>query len=623
MEKLEKETKTNSKNYISSYKNFNNLYWINLKISLKATSIITAGVITSFSIFLLLIVEFASGYSVQKSYASYRDVVYIFITAIVIVNAMVISFYLYKTQNRTGIQAIELRAGYTVFKSFIIRQLVQLTIIVVYLLPLFLLSVPMMFIFNMDSKFYFGTLFSQLFFIIFLGIFSSLIINAIVLSFKTAMAACLSTIFMIFCSITPFVYNLATSVGNLSSGEKQKVPLINLKFKSGSDFYNNFKNDANLSSVFDDNTPENKSKTLDNLNENYNKAADSLAKINPSNNRFKNNDLKTWRVSDNNQLYTYALKKGEIMYNYMLGEDQLTEWNLLSNTSFGKLLIDINETFFKEDIYSNLVKEFKSVTPNIYKRSYNMGQDSNKINVTLNNFIKEIDKTLPQYSGLVNYINKFYLANYDYLILDNKTLIDTISNDSIYNESSWGKESACSTWGEGSKNCNSETINKNDEYKNKYTEYPELTIFNGLFLGLWKNSMIFNIDNKEDVNYSLDDYSKLTKSFSTSSTNIMIHFPMMFSGIFMDSLVDDGLSTQSFLSVSRPVTYIKNLFDYEKQAPENKNKTNNSSLTPLFKDGYLKYSSYFIKGLAFFVYLLVASPLAYLTWLSYRRRARV
>ncbi|AKU79345.1 hypothetical protein [Spiroplasma turonicum] len=609
----------------NSYKNFNNLYAINLKITLKSPGILTMGIIMAALLFILFIIEFSVEYSIEASYSTYRDIVYIFISFTVLLYTLVSSFYLYKKQNKTGIQAIELRAGYTVLKSFLIRQFVQLTSFFIYVLPVIILSFSFIYIFNMTISFYFGTVFSQIFFILFLGLFSTIIINSFVLLFKTAMSACLSTIFIIILSLVPFIYNLSKIMN--SNKEIQSYISTNLKLKSGYDFYDNFKNNQEINYIFSDESKNQNSSTLENIYENYNSALFNLDNDSVYN-RLKSDDIKLWRFNERNSndpILVYPIKKGAVLFNYMLKnenqENDNKSWTLLNNTNIGKLLLNINKQLLDIN-FESLPKKFSNIKPNIYN-SY-IYSTNNKLNVTLENLLTAFNNYLPQYNDLAEFINNFYIRNYEYLTNNNSEnikLLDTISTSGENGNNSWLK------WDEGIKNISGspdkDIVEQNNNYKKKYEKFPELLIFNSILLGLWKNSMIFNVYDKLDVSYSLDSYENFKQKFSGASTNIILHFPMMFSGVFMNPVQDDSLSTIATLSVSKPSAYISNIFSFEKYAPENKINTNNPALEPIYKNSNLEYSSYFIKGLAFFIYLLLVSPIVYFNYILFKRKAKI
>ncbi|ASP27870.1 hypothetical protein SCORR_v1c00950 [Spiroplasma corruscae] len=607
-----------------NYKNFNNLYTINLKVSIKTASILAIGIIMSVVLFIFLAVELSTSYSPEASYSSMRDLTYIFCSGIAILTMMVLSFYLYKTQTKNGIQAIELRAGYTIFKSFLIRQFIQITIFSIYIIPVFVLSLSFIFLFNISVSFYIGTIFSQIFFVLIIGLLAGIIVNTLILGFKTAMAACLSTIFLILVSLVPFIYNISSSTFSNMNGSSNNLNLstINLKFKTGSDFYQEFKDDSNVKNIFKDDI-----NSLYNLNNNYNSMLDEFVNVggNRSKEPYVTNSLSKWLIDYKVKSFNPLNKpffEGELMYNYKLVKYEKPVLYIFQNMSFFELLKAINDKLLSDDIFNSLNKSYQNVVPYIF----NNNKYNKTINVRLESLLNDVKTYLPDYSNLAEYINQVYLENYDFMSNRENNIINTVvssSYNSLYENDTWGYRFFCdSNYNVNSKpNCDKDVVDRNDKLAEKYKLYPELKVFNAVFLGLWKNSMLFSMSDEESVSSSLDSYLYASQKYSSIRTQIILHWPMLFSGLFMDPLIDDSYSTLSSISMSKPSTYIKNLFNYEYLSPEYL--PENSGLTPIFEKEKLEYSLYFNKGLAIFVYIVLVSPLLYIDWLLFKRKARI
>ncbi|AGR40809.1 ABC transporter permease [Spiroplasma taiwanense] len=676
---LKDKSKDKSKGNKKELRNYFVLYGINLNLTFKNVGVVLSGLL-----FLLMAIIFFSLETFSavkqnnlKNYSLYKNLSYIFLSGTIIFQVLLTSLYLFKRQFKNGITAIELRAGYKAWKSFTIRILIELTVLWVYVTIALVIVVFLNLISGANMEIFASLLYAQIFYLYFLSLISILIISALMIFFSTAISTSLGMVFICLVSLSPVFGSLKYIIS--SSGQTNY--LANIKLKAGYDFYNNFKYDQNL---FDDNAEKSetdlyeKSKTLSNISENIEKIINPLVDTGEFNfsNFFSYFDNKSYlskvplhldsydignetlnlvRIQN---ILTKNLTAGQILYNYNLYNHSSNDpIYIFEGNPIWDFLYKINNEIFEN--MNNYSSYNETKLPDIF--SYTNYSNQNKLREFLNikEIIEQLSAKIPEYKDLLKYIENFY-KEYS-LILASSTrnnnfynsawslnsLLDIFSlqldsnnsryfnwKDSFFRNNYYIDDYMCEKIivnENGEKIveniCNEEVIDKNDKISKMYRKFPELAIINVLAINLWKEAMVFDIpnfnivNNVNDINEGLYNYFNEGETSNTLTTDIFRHFSVMSSGVFTSPLINDSYNSQSSLIFQGQTIKIKNIFNFENQAPINKKEF--QALEPVYKDKKFEYKNAFIIPLAYFIYLLLVSPLSYLSYFTFNRKSKL
>ncbi|AUM62353.1 hypothetical protein [Spiroplasma monobiae] len=665
-------------NFQKEVKNFFLLYRINLKLSLRDVGSIISGILFASLVTLFFILEFSEiivAGSADK-YGTYKILVYTLGSSTLIFHILLSSLYLFKKQVKDGIASIELRAGFKTWKSYLIRVLIVFSTSLVYIGVSLAITIVLNAMSIGNTKLFFNLHYSQVFFLTFLAFFSTMIMTVVMVMFKTSMATMFAMVYMIAIALAP----ITASFSYLLFQERDTNYNTNIRIISGSKFYNSFKGNEEL---FNDDNGFGKSKTTTSINEYVKATLDPLSEYTEDGKSIYDENYKMegfslrhsvemngasssvkFENSKASHILTKNLGFGQVYYNYNVFEENGVESKqeyLLEETPIWPLLEAINEAVLKnqDSFSSNNSGEIPTLF--IEKSSYYWMNRIDGKNMDIDNLVKELSRQLPEYSGILKFIQNFYnqyrsiLADAYYKgrywssgssykasyndILDN-ALIPSSRGVQIDNYYSWKELYTIGNYPNYSDPFNFDEVdapNKRDRcslgYKNElakshndemakvYKSFPELTILNQLIVSLWRMAMDFDIYRTDELDSSLYEYYNTTVASNTLKTDIFRHFAAMSTGLFSDVLYNDLFNVSNEVFYQGQFYTVTNIFDFENFSYTNREA--DAAMQPAYKTTKIKTKTLFLIPLAYFVYIVLISPLGYIGYVVFNKKAKL
>ncbi|QEH61346.1 hypothetical protein SCHIN_v1c01480 [Spiroplasma chinense] len=657
-------------------RNFRIIFNINLKLSLKNPGIIIGIILHVITCALTLAVETFLGLGQSDSLYVYRMFFYVFGSATTIFLVMVGSIYLFKRQVNDGIHSIELRAGFRASKSFSIRLLVLLTISLIanafVLMVVFFLHLvsPV----TTELMVAFG--YSQVCYLIFLSIVSILIITFLFTGSKTVVATLLTTVFMFVVALSP----LFASIKYMIADGDAKTTNYGLKVKALKDYTDLVAGNSSedIKDLYTDKLVDGKSQIITSFQKNLDYYKDDNIMRDKLGLPYINYEGDSNKISRGyegilseaimGRLVAKTFKMGQ--WNYDYSNIQLTPKNdeekvnptytvpnLLEGTQLKVVLEKIYDAAY--DVYADtngtsnrgtVSKMFAYQSPGYFTSYPNQFSRMN-----ISNVINSISREIPEYRTYLNSILTIY-NRYEQIwntttgetIFAEPLKIEWITSTKYDAEDFYTPDLTLdSGYGDSSSitvkqlmdrinqvgmeepdfkyTSNKEIEDKNYEIAELYYNVPELTIINNLIINLWLESFSLTFaptSSNSEVLSDIYGYFNATNRSKALTTDIFRHFGAMSSGVLSDPFTNDiynGVGTA--IIYQGRLVYVKNIFNFEQDFLTKQDVTKEQKL---FLEGRkLKYSNSFIIPLAFFVYLLISSPLAYLAYLIYERKSKI
>ncbi|ALD66013.1 ABC transporter permease [Spiroplasma cantharicola] len=388
--------------------------------------------------------------------------------------------------------------------------------------------------------------------------------------------------------------------------------------------------------------------------------------------KYLNQNEFTSQENFNYEKATHILLKnigfGQVYYNFNVFDDNTHEQKyLLEKTPIWKIIEKINRTALENS--EKLIAQNENEIPSIFvKKTYSyVNNEVNSKDINIENFSTQMSNILPEYSSMFSFIQTFYNKNKTAILADNKNpysssnsfyndifdfaLVNTRNKDyrKTLNFFSWKKvfesnnkksyqnvtDDFCkltvsnNSDGEPLKLCiNQEVQKQNDEMAKVYKKFPELTIINALIINLWKEAMEFDVVRPSgwySSNSSIDDglylYFNVAKKSNTLTTDISRHFAAMSTGLFSSRLLNDSYNSSGTIFYQGQFLNIKNIFDFENFSSENKEQ--GKAMKPIYEKLKIKTSTSFIIPLAYFIYILIITPLGYVGYLAFNKKAKL
>ncbi|AHI52459.1 ABC-2 transporter permease [Spiroplasma culicicola] len=620
--------------------NFTIIFNINLKMALKNAGILVTKLVYIFAMIMILTFEVSSAIKPQDvdSLATFKLIFYIFSTILTVFYTMVITIYLLKKQWSDGIHSIESRAGFKPWKSYLIRALVQFTVMSISNAIILFYCIVLQFISAANTEIYFAYVYSQMFFLVFLSVVVTLMLLVIFAVCNTLVGTMLSTVLMFFMAFSP----LFASIKSLLSGDSSID--YGLKMNAIDAFTRSTLSDGNVkvNSLYKDQLNNDQSiyltqfkDNLEGLSETLSEEIDikylGLSQI-PLEARtmveyydLNNGDINAQWVVWKDMTYK-LLSTGQYGYeNYVEGDNLPKEKFILNKLPIADILEDLlvavieNSTQFKN--------ENDGIVPALFIESYSWNYTPEVIQI--DNFISQLKKVKPEYSNFLTNINKIYNKMSVVLNADSTQIFsntqrthssdtpiahELYTSDISYSQNDIQSRNICDEIGI---ECNQEILDRNEAVAETYNSFPELSIINYLIINLWFDS--FALDSEIDTLYQYYNNSQAAKDLTT---DVFKHFGVMSTGIFANPLINDSFNSSSFAPIKQGnTTSVKNILDYEKYTPDNLEAY--ALQEPYIIKEKLKYTNAFIIPLAYFVYLLVCSPLAYIGYWFYERKTKI
>ncbi|WP_339029790.1 hypothetical protein [Spiroplasma endosymbiont of Cantharis nigra] len=612
---------------VKEFNGFRTLFLINLKRLIRNKAVLSTAIISIIVTFIFS--SSTAGLLKTPFNAITIGVIFVSISFICevfffIVFMVIISTELIKKQMQDGIQNIETRSGIKFQKSFLLRWFVFISFVggvaVINSIIKIIISSSIVFKFDLIS----GIILSNCIFYFFLTIAWSPIVFlvtiicsiawSVMLNIMIAMILCLSSMF----TSIPSIIEFSKPINNIS------VMKTNLKINISKSFYETFKNDESVNSIFVD--------SVDNQNNSI-----FLSEVQ------KNLNIETLNAQDIN--YYKLLKLGKEQgqtYNTLMAalyggapsvyfqEDEEIETDeikpipVLQNTEIFKILDEIYQTIYQGMKSDNNKPTISSPG---YQGSYiDFDYESEFKFHNLSPLIKWLKKqeTTKKYSSLLNWTNSIY-SKYVFALSATRDLFD----DSTY--------VFASNFSHLSTSISNNDIEENDEIYKVYLRYPELLIINNIITEAWLNNMfwrgeLYNADwtsgSAEDGNMfktpyeAYDTYQNWTnESILKNNINIFQHFSSMHSQLFGSSLNKDLMFSASVLSYTGITTGYSNYTDLAKyDLRENKG---NEPLSPIFSKVNLKKKIGYNVPVIYMIYLLLSFGLNYLAYLIWSGKSKI
>ncbi|AUB31163.1 hypothetical protein [Spiroplasma floricola] len=687
MEKLIKENKIKKENKSKEFKNFSLLYLINLKLSLKNVGSIISGIIFSLITIIFFIIEYTKVIEASSlsSYGVYKYLTFLLGGMALIFHILLNSLYLFKKQVKDGISSIELRAGYKTWKSYLIRVLIIFTVATIYITSTLVIALILNFSSLSNTAFFFNLHYSQVFFFYFLAYFSTIVLVTIMVLFKTSLATAFGMLFMVVLTMAPMFASFKYMLGySVTENYKTNIKMIGAQdfyktTKSNQEWFNDNDGSDNSKSLKGINSYL--KEVLDPLkvyektgNENEGKYNQKIIpeEMLPSWNLkkyIKKNEFISGGLYDYEKAISIIMKNmafGQVYYNYDVFKSEssgdskkLTNNYLLETTPIWNLLKDINKTVL--DNQNNIKNTNQDLIPSIFVKNLDWtGKTIDTVDMNIDSFSKEMSSLLPQYSIVFDFINDYYNKYKTAIIAESKNNSGSFnSSTAIYhgimdtplayeynkqnknkiqfyswkkfyesrNQSSnnYGDDDFCYLTLNNSRepknvcDTTSKNIKSNDEMAEVYKKFPELTIINQLIINLWRDSMEFSIgDSIEDGLYS---YHESTIKSNTLKTDLFRHFAAMSTGLFSPVLLNDSYNTQSSIFYQGQFLNISNIFDFENYSSENKSAK--SPMAPVYEKVQIKKRVVFMIPLAYAMYFILITPLAYVGYIFFNKKAKL
>ncbi|QGS51554.1 hypothetical protein [Spiroplasma tabanidicola] len=697
------------------------IFCINLKMTFKNPGVIVAFILHLLALIAILFVETSVGIQPQsiKDISTYKVLFYVLTTLSTIFFVMMLMLFLFKKQKKSGIHAIELRAGLATWKSYIIRFLVAFSVITIANLIILGFVAILGILMPVSNELYLAFPYSQAAFNFFLAIIIILILLPLFIYSSTMVGTLLSTVLMFAFSLSPIFASIRYSFMGRDVQDDYA-----LKFNAINDFYNATKNDQNVNKIFQDeavSTTDSRSKLLTTIEKNFVGSSTSQFKslafpipqnikdysnnlmrkseseeqypINPYEWNLVNNDPST--MNNNflsipftsliwDSILTDSLSIGQVNYDFSyvpsVSKTQRIKKSIFEGTEIKNVLDKIYDALEKNQ--SNISSNNENQIPSLFINKQSQYKAVKTKTILVNNFARQLGNYIPEFSNILNSVAKIYdkyaavfneqqtsilknskplnvVYNYnsdgykaeDFYTSDFRA--NSFSSRQLYNPvnnpnkgknyreaysvdyayfSEYKKYKAQSN--EEANNQNEydlgdtglEELNDNEKsiiennkkVENLYKKFPEITIINWLIVNMWYESLAIAVSSVDD----LYDYYVNSKNGSKLTFDIFRHFAVMSSGLLSNSSINDSYNNYSGAPIYQGQTSsIKNILDYEKYLPEYVDSYNVQK--PYLEEGAVIYKNSFIIPLAYAMYLLIASPLAYLGYLAYRKKIRV
>ncbi|AOG60064.1 hypothetical protein SHELI_v1c01090 [Spiroplasma helicoides] len=454
------------------------IYGINLKMAFRNPGVLVGFFIHLILTMSLIVVEVNNGILTQdiNKLGLYKTLIYAMGTISTVFAVLLHLLFLFKKQKKSGIHAIELRAGLVSWKSYAIRCSVSFTISMVATIILFIFGAIYQQMTNPPAALYASFVYSQIFFLGFLSIIILLIMLPILIFSSTMVGTLFATVVMFVFTLTPVFSSLKFKF----TGSMKAPDDYSLKLSLLNEFYNNLKDTNNGKEIFGDEANSNgESTTLKQLESNIQKMSQNSSdtmenlRLDFSNNRlfgnygsqqlpltesdfasgktkwnFYNSETRQFSTNFNNiisstMLYN-SLNIGQSNYDwsYIVGKPK----SIFENTTIQKVLdaiynaVDTHKNQFSADNSSKL-------SPLFYTQytQYNY-QSEPTSNVMIENFTNKLIDLLPEYSSLISNIRDIYskyypifiaseakiLGNQSPYLLDNRTASKFKSKNHFY-----------------------------------------------------------------------------------------------------------------------------------------------------------------------------------------------
>ncbi|WP_338985282.1 hypothetical protein [Spiroplasma endosymbiont of Diplazon laetatorius] len=409
----------------------------------------------------------------------------------------------------------------------------------------------------------------------------------------------------------------------------------------------------------------------------YNKSGNEIEGFSLRHN-VKYNNLQTSKNIENSKsstILTRNLGLGQVYYNYnVFGEEKYANKDyLLEGTPIWNVLEPINEYVYDNRYKLNATNKGEISSIFVKQPKYSWWSKVDSKNININNFVNEISSGLPEQRELLKLIEKFYnsykniFPTFDkrgsswgwdeqksaaYNDILDSALLDstrdpissyygdlnfysweefyTNNNSNSYYSSSFNFNQVSDgekgqrkelyknkVWSEQ----NNEVINKNNEMAQVYNDFPELTIINQLIISLWRMAMDFDIFRTGELDSSLYEYYNTTVASNSLKTDVFRHFAAMSTGLFSDALYNDLFNVSNATFYQGQFYTIKNIFDFENFSYTNKAK--NVAMQPAYQNIKIKTKKQFLIPLAYFVYIVLISPLGYVGYIIFNKKAKL
>ncbi|WP_342258642.1 hypothetical protein [Spiroplasma endosymbiont of Dioctria linearis] len=614
-------------NKVKDFNGFNTLFLINLKRLIRNKAVLSTAIISIIITFIFS--STTAGFLKTPFNAINMGVIFVSISFICevfffIVFMVIISTELIKKQMQDGIQNIETRSGIKFQKSFLLRWFVFITFVggvaAINSIIKIIISSSIVLKFDLVS----GIILSNCIFYFFLTIAWSPIVFlvtiicsiawSVMLNIMIAMILCLSSMF----TSIPSIIEYSKPINNIS------VMKTNLKINISKSFYETFKDDEAVNSIFVDSVDtKNNSIFLSEVQNNLNIETLNAQDIN----YYKLSKLGKEEGQTYNTLMA-ALYGGAPSIYFQEDEeietDEIKPIPVLKNTEIFKILDEIYQTIYQGMKSDNNKPTISSPG---YQGSYiDFNNRSESEFHNLSPLIKWLKKqeTTKKYSSLLNWTNSIY-SKYIFALSATRNLFD----DSTY--------VFASNFSHLSTSISNNDIEENDEIYKVYLRYPELLIINNIITEAWLNNMfwrgeLYNADwtsgSAEDGNMfktpyeAYDAYQKWTnESILKNNINIFQHFSSMHSQLFGSSLNKDLMFSASVLSYTGITTGYSNYTDLAKyDLRENKG---NEPLSPIFSKVNLKKKISYNVPVIYMIYLLLSFGLNYLAYIIWSRKSKI
>ncbi|WP_339034329.1 hypothetical protein [Spiroplasma endosymbiont of Cantharis rufa] len=608
------------------FNGFRTLFLINLKRLIRNRAILSTAIISIIVTFIFS--STAASFLKTPMDAVNTGVIFVSISFICevfffIVFMIIISTELIKKQMQDGIQNIETRSGIKFQKSFLLRWFVFITFVggvaLINSAIKIIISSSIVFKFDLIS----GIILSNCVFYFFLTIAWSPIVFlitiicsiawSVMLNIMIAMILCLSSMFTSIPSIIEFSKPL-----NYVS-----VMKTNLKINISKSFYESFKDDEAVNSIFID------------------------TKVNQENSIFlsdvqKNLNLETLNAEDISyyNLSNLSKQEGKPYSNLMnalyggapnlyyeedeeIETDEIKPVQILQNTEIFKILDEIYQT-----VYEGMKSDNNK--PTISNPGYQGGylksdyQSETEFH-NLSPLIKWLKKqeATKKYSSLLNWTNSIY-SKYVFALLATR---DNFEGSSYV---------FASNFSHLSNSIINNDIEENNEMYKVYLRYPELIIINNIITESWLNNMfwrgeLYNADyvssasEKNKFKNPQEAYkayqSWANESILKNNINIFQHFSTMHSQLFGSSLNKDLMFSSSVLSYSGITTGYSNYEDLARY--DLRKNEGNDALSPIFSKVNLKKKVGYNVPVIYLIYLLISFGLNYLAYLIWSRKSKI
>ncbi|ALD66015.1 hypothetical protein [Spiroplasma cantharicola] len=612
------------------FNGFKTLYLINLKRLLRNKAVLATAII---SIIVTLILSSSVAGLLNTPINAFEigviivSISFIFEVFFFIVFMIIMSTELIKKQMQDGIQNIETRSGIKFNSSFLLRWFVFITFVggiaLINSILKIIIASSIVLKFDLIS----GIVLSTCVFYFFLTIVWSPIVFlvtilcsiawSVMINILIAMILCLSGLFSSLSSMTDF-----TRINNYDS-----VMKTNIKINISKSFYDNFKDDKAVNSIFIDSKANEKSSLfLNQIQTNL-----ELESLNAQDINYYNLSNLGQRQGLAFDSLIAALYGGGANIHY--AEVEITEPEDTIKSEIAKPVLQDTEIFkILNEIYQTILTGMKSNNnkPTIsspgFKGGYLdelYGAESGFHNLSpLIKWLKKQEDT-KKYSALLDWVNSIY-SKYAFILTgtkmmeQNRTYIFASDFDELWKLLE-----------------KKETVVENSQVHKVYKRYPELLIINNIITEAWLNNMLWKAElynsvwglsseesNFNDAAQAYQAYQGwANESILKNNINIFQHFSIMYSQLFGSAFNKDLVFSKSVLAYSGITNGYTNYSELAKyDLSENKS---NEALTPIFEKANLKKKFGYNVAVSYLIYLLVSFGLNYLVYLVWSRKSKI